>query len=60
MASKNKFKKARNSYCANALKFRDGDKCKRLVFFDAKQRKQIKKIKNEDLDNDKGTSNREV
>ena len=52
MASKNKFKKARNSYCANALKFRDGDRCKRLVFFDAKQRKEVKKIKNEELDND--------
>ena len=39
MASKNKMKKARNSYC-----FKKWGKlrCKRLAFFDATQRKRIK------------------
>ncbi|MEE3385203.1 MAG: hypothetical protein VZR36_08995 [Prevotella sp.] len=41
MASKNKMKKARNSYCFNALKW-GKLRCKRLAFFDAAQRKHIK------------------
>lgn len=43
MASTNKWKKARNSFCGNALKF-DNDHLKRDVFFDAAQRKKNKKI----------------
>ncbi len=43
MASKNKFKKARNSYCSNALKF-GNDKLKRLYFYTSTQRKHIKNI----------------
>lgn len=46
MASKNKFNKARNSYCESALKF-GKSKLKRIFFYDASQRKRDKKI-NED------------
>ena len=42
MASKNKMNKARNSYCFDALKWGLG-RCKYLKFFDAAQRKRIKK-----------------
>lgn len=42
MASKNKMNKARNSYCSDALKWGLG-RCKYLKFFDAAQRKRIKK-----------------
>lgn len=38
MASKNKLKKARNSYCVSALKF-GKSKLKRIFFYDATQRK---------------------
>lgn len=48
MASKNKFRKARNSYCANVLKFGKG-KLKRVFFYDTTQRKLNKKV-NEDND----------
>lgn len=41
MTSGNKMRKAKNSYCANALKFGVG-KLKRLFFFDASQRKRNK------------------
>ena len=41
MTSRNKMRKAKNSYCANALKFGVG-KLKRLFFFDASQRKKLK------------------
>ena len=41
MASKNKKNKARNSYCLDALKW-GKLRCKRLAFFDATQRKQVK------------------
>lgn len=43
MASKNKMKKARNSYCVNALKF-GKSKLKHIYFYDASQRKRNKKI----------------
>ena len=46
MASKNKFRKVRNSYCANALKFGKG-KLKQVFFYDTIQRKRNKKV-NED------------
>lgn len=42
MTSVNKMRKAKNSYCANALKF-GKSRLKRLFFFDATQRKQNKK-----------------
>lgn len=41
MTSRNKMRKAKNSYCANALKF-GKSKLKRLFFFDASQRKRNK------------------
>lgn len=43
MTSVNKMRKAKNSYCANALKF-GKSKLKRLFFFDAAQRKRNKKV----------------
>ena len=43
MASKNKFRKVRNSYCANVLKFGKG-KLKRVFFYDTTQRKLNKKL----------------
>ena len=46
MTSKNKLKKARNSYCLNALKQREG-RLKRIYFFDSTQRKRNKSIKYE-------------
>lgn len=39
MTSRNKMRKAKNSYCANALKF-GKSKLKRIFFFDAAQRKR--------------------
>lgn len=47
MTSKNKLKKARNSYCSNALKF-GIDKFKRLYFYTSTQRKNNKKIDTDD------------
>lgn len=46
MTSKNKMRKAKNSYCANALKF-GKSRLKRLFFFDAKQRKDNKQTDKE-------------
>lgn len=46
MTSRNKMRKAKNSYCANALKF-GNSKFKRLFFFDAKQRKNNKQTDKE-------------
>ena len=43
MASKNKMKKARNSYCDCALKQGLG-RLKRVFFFDSSQRKKNKKV----------------
>ena len=48
MASKNKMNKARNSFSSDALKWGLG-RCKHLKFFDAAQRKRIKK---ETIEND--------
>lgn len=42
MASENKKRKAKNSYCADALKFKTGARGKKFYFYDAKQRKNIK------------------
>ena len=47
MTSINKQKKARNSFCANALKQGLG-RFKRIFFYDAAQRKRIKKVFNEE------------
>lgn len=41
MTSRNKLKKARNSYCLNALKQGVG-RLKRIYFFDSTQRKKNK------------------
>ena len=46
MISTNKMKKAKNSYCANALKQVIG-RLKRLFFYDATQRKHNKEIPND-------------
>lgn len=46
MTSRNKLKKARNSYCLNALKQGVG-KLKRIYFFDSTQRKRNKCVKYE-------------
>lgn len=43
MASINKQNKARNSFCANALKQGLG-RLKRIFFYDATQRKRTKKV----------------
>ena len=43
MTSTNKMKKAKNSYCANALKQGIG-RLKRVFFYDAVQRKYNKEI----------------
>ena len=49
MTSKNKFKKARNSYCLNVLK--GGSKRLRHVFFfDAKMRQELKGKTKEEYD----------
>jgi hypothetical protein len=42
MTSRNKMRKAKRSYCANALKF-GKSRLKRLFFFDATQRKRNKR-----------------
>lgn len=46
MTSANKMKKAKNSYCANALKQCIG-RLKRVFFYDAAQRKYNKEMSNE-------------
>lgn len=46
MTSTNKMKKAKNSYCANALKQGIG-RLKRLFFYDAAQRKYNKRMSND-------------
>ena len=46
MTSANKMKKAKNSYCANALKL-GMERLKRLFFYDATQRKHNKEIPND-------------
>ena len=43
MASVNKQKKAKNSFCASALKQGLG-RLKRIFFYDAAQRKRVKKV----------------
>lgn len=47
MTSTNKIKKAKNSYCANALKQGVG-RLKRVFFYDATQRKYNKEIPSEE------------
>ena len=46
MTSTNKIKKAKNSYCANALK-QGIKRLKRVFFYDATQRKHNKEIPND-------------
>ena len=46
MTSFNKMKKAKNSYCANALKQGIG-RLKRVFFYDASQRKYNKEVPND-------------
>ena len=46
MTSTNKMKKAKNSYCANALKQGIG-RLKRVFFYDATQRKHNKEMSND-------------
>lgn len=40
MVSRNKFKKARNLYCADALKTGNGMRMKRISFFEPKTRRE--------------------
>lgn len=46
MTSTNKMKKAKNSFCANALKQGIG-RLKRVFFYDAAQRRRDKEVKEE-------------